>query len=214
LLCPLAMFEAVLAVKPPSSWVLEISANFNTPIRILDCIPHGREGGQGLFEIPDHEGKGELIERIRAHPDVERVDLVTDEDGVAGSVTVKRWLACSLILQSDCYLKGAIARSDGWTEWHVVTKDNAILRQLIKQLEESGCKVHLLRKRRLVRTEGLTKRQETVLREALGRGYYDFPRRITGAQLASRLGLAPSTLSEILQRSERKLVEFYLRNRF
>ena len=48
-----------------------------------------------------------------------------------------------------------------------------------------------------------------VIRAALEQGYYDFSRKVTGSQLATRLGISPSTLSETLQRAERKMVEFY-----
>ena len=58
----------------------------------------------------------------------------------------------------------------------------------------------------------MTKKQEAVVRAAFELGYYDFPRKITGAALAHRLGISPSTISEILQRAERNLVEFYMRN--
>ncbi|MDD1770696.1 MAG: helix-turn-helix domain-containing protein, partial [Methanomassiliicoccales archaeon] len=80
-------------------------------------------------------------------------------------------------------------------------------------LTSAGCKVSLARKSGTAGPRALTRSQETVIREALEHGYYDFPRRTSGAKLARRLGIAQSTLSETLQRAERRLVELYLRHR-
>lgn len=52
----------------------------------------------------------------------------------------------------------------------------------------------------------LTSRQEEVLLTALRMGYFDIPRRIKTRELASVLGMKPSTLTEILRRALRKLI--------
>jgi len=41
-------------------------------------------------------------------------------------------------------------------------------------------------------------------------GYFDYPRGVTGRELARRLDISQSTLYETLQNSQRKLVEAYL----
>jgi predicted DNA binding protein len=50
----------------------------------------------------------------------------------------------------------------------------------------------------------LTERQREVLTEAYERGYYDSPRRCSTAELAGTLGVAPSTVSDLLRRAERR----------
>ena len=49
----------------------------------------------------------------------------------------------------------------------------------------------------MTRTE-LTNRQREVLLRAVEEGYYAWPRRVTLTQLAARIGVAKSTLSELL----------------
>lgn len=55
-------------------------------------------------------------------------------------------------------------------------------------------------------TSQLSERQSEALDAALDLGYYDQPRRATHADIAERLGCAPNTASEHLQKGEAKLV--------
>lgn len=54
--------------------------------------------------------------------------------------------------------------------------------------------------------ESLTDRQQEVLRCAYDMGYYDVPRSVTMTDIASQLQLDKSTISEHLQRAERKIL--------
>jgi len=58
----------------------------------------------------------------------------------------------------------------------------------------------------------LTSKQERVLKSALELGYYDFPKRISTEELSKALSLAPSTISEILRRAERRIISGYFRS--
>jgi len=56
----------------------------------------------------------------------------------------------------------------------------------------------------------LTSRQRELLEFAVDEGYYEVPRRTTHRTLASKLGLSAGTVSDRLQRIERRLVTSYL----
>jgi predicted DNA binding protein len=56
----------------------------------------------------------------------------------------------------------------------------------------------------------LTDRQRWLLHEAMERGYYDTPRRITLVELADELGIAKSTCSETLHRCEGRVMEQFV----
>jgi len=56
----------------------------------------------------------------------------------------------------------------------------------------------------------LTERQQWLLREAVDRGYYDTPRRITLVELAEEVDIAKSTCSEILHRAEGNVLKRFL----
>ena len=53
---------------------------------------------------------------------------------------------------------------------------------------------------------GLTQRQADALINALERGYYDSPARVSADELAKALGLSRSTLSEHLRKAEARLL--------
>ncbi len=57
----------------------------------------------------------------------------------------------------------------------------------------------------------LTMRQEEIVRKAFEMGYYDYPKRTTVREMAALMKVAPSTLTEILQRGERNIIERHLR---
>lgn len=61
-------------------------------------------------------------------------------------------------------------------------------------------------------TESLSERQRDAVGAALAVGYYDHPRGGTHADVAERLGCAPSTAGEHLRRAEAKLVRVAARN--
>jgi predicted DNA binding protein len=209
------LYRVILEVRPPSSWTLDVASKHNVPIVILDCIPHGSKGAQGLIEV-DVEGevRENVISSLAEHPDILALELSNNTDGrMLATVLAKNWVACSTILKSDCFLRGARTRGGEVVEWRLLVRDEGSLAVLRQELELAGCQVRMRSKTLVKEPYALTARQEQVVRKALELGYYDFPRRITARDLSKKLGIAASTVSEILQRSERKLVEFYLRNR-
>ncbi len=56
----------------------------------------------------------------------------------------------------------------------------------------------------------LTKRQEEIIQAAFQKGYYDCPKRITVKELAKIFDISQSTLGEILQRGEKKIISDHL----
>ncbi|NHN43161.1 PAS domain S-box protein [Halorubellus sp. JP-L1] len=56
----------------------------------------------------------------------------------------------------------------------------------------------------------LTDRQRTVLKAAFYAGYFEWPRDVTGEEVAASLGVAPSTFSQHLRKAEEKLLALLL----
>lgn len=90
--------------------------------------------------------------------------------------------------------------------------DEAELRKTVKILRERGVKPQLTKLRKLEKAIAITPRQEEALAVALAMGYYEYPRKLNLTRLAEKLSIAPTTLSEILRRAERKLITSYLVN--
>jgi HTH DNA binding domain len=98
---------------------------------------------------------------------------------------------------------------DGVATWIVVGPESRV-RGLITNLRRSRIAFSVDSLRRGLRTEArqlLTPRQREVLGHAIADGYFDVPRRVSLTKLATRLGVAASTLSVTLAVIEKKIVE-------
>jgi len=91
-------------------------------------------------------------------------------------------------------------------EWKLITGGEGSLIHLIDNLEANGCKVELKSSIDLTKPNMLTKRQEEIIHAAFQKGYYNCPKRITIKKLAEIFDVSQSTMGEILQRGERKII--------
>ena len=57
----------------------------------------------------------------------------------------------------------------------------------------------------------LTENQERIFWLALKSGFFDYPRKVGMAELAAKLGITAATLSEIMRRGTRRLLEHYFK---
>lgn len=97
------------------SWMAEIGTKFDRPVKFLDCMPFDGSGGKGLIEIDcAEEDMKELVEIIRNHPNVNKLDISPSPDGgVIGSVVChNKCAACKSLMGSNCFL---ISASSGRT---------------------------------------------------------------------------------------------------
>ncbi len=207
--------EVVLRMKMPDSWVSDVSKKFPLPIRFIDCMPHGEEGGRGLIEIDSTNTEvNAIIEEIKKHPDVCNIDITHFKDGsILGSVVTEKCVACRMLTGSDCFLTSAISVGDGRVEWKLITGGDGSLADLIKKLEKFECEVEIIRTKNLSKKLILTKRQEEIVLAAFQMGYYDHPKKVTIKDVADRFNISTSTLAEILQRGERKIIMEHFHDR-
>ena len=202
------MMEVTLTIRIPNSWFEDLHGLLDRPVKVIQSVPDGHEGGRGLIEIRgDDETTHAVVEAIRAHPSVCQVHFVPlPEGGALGEVVTSRCVGCKALTGVDCFLLSAVSRPDGRVDWKLVTGSEGSLKELVERLVAEGCDVEIRRSRRPERHRTLTDRQEEVLRMALEAGYYEQPKRVTIKDLAKRAGVAPSTFQEILQRAEKKVM--------
>jgi predicted DNA binding protein len=206
------MMEAVICVDMKDGWVKAVCEGTGRPIRILYCMPQPEGGGRSLFEIEAEEAELEgLREQINSHPDVQKVQLTATGGGRAkGSLVTKKCFACQTIMESDCFLRSAQTNEDGTVEWDVIlASDGSLAREASRHgLQGQGI-------------EGLPgggrcrhdpEAGGEIVRKAFEMGHYDYPKRTTIRDMAIVLKVAPSTLTEILQRGERNIIERHLRD--
>jgi hypothetical protein len=205
------VLEVVLNVELLGGWESALSVMHDTRIIIHNVTPYGTSyGAQGLFEL-DSGNCYQALQSILVQPDIVRVVTISEEEHkIIGSLVARPWMTCITIIRSDCYLEEAIISPQG-TDWTILTSNEESLSDLIGNLENIGSKVRLVSKHETASGTLLTRRQESVLSKAFELGYYDYPSRINARDLSHTLEITTSTLSEILRRSEHKLIKYYLK---
>ncbi len=95
--------------------------------------------------------------------------------------------------------------------WKLFLGDSSSLGKIVGALEIAGCKADVKAISNVTSSENiLTPRQQEVMAAALMLGHFDFPRRIGLTELAEKLSVKSSTLSEILRRAEAKIVQHHM----
>lgn len=97
--------------------------------------------------------------------------------------------------------------------WTVVLTDYSELKRILKEFVDSKIAVKILKVVKLRSHDVLTARQEQILKIALEAGYFDYPKKITINELAEKLNMSVSNLSEILRRAEKNVIVSFFRER-
>jgi predicted DNA binding protein len=205
----LPMLEAVVRITPPHSWIKGVTSNFPAVVRVMDCrnIPE-KEGVQEFFEITCAAELSEKIIDSLMHDDyVYDVDVVKGKPGrLIGSLKTKRCTACRIFASASCYLISASSKPDGKLEWTLLGNDTMV-KSLLKELEKAQVVAEVLKVSQLQEGDEITARQEYILQIALEKGYFDYPKKITLRRLAKTLAISPASLSEILRRGQKHVLQ-------
>ncbi len=122
-----------------------------------------------------------------------------DSDGCA---------VCKAILSHSSFLVSGRHIAGYTLVYSFVAPSFDVFQKIVSTLEANGLKLKILEVTRF-KPKGkiLTEKQERVLWLASKMGFFEYPRKITMLELSRRLGIALSTLSEIIRRGTRRLIE-------
>ena len=209
------MIESVISLEPPGLWVSSILQDFDLDIKVLNSLPYGQSGVQDLIEI---KLNGVDMDDVKAYlekrDDIEVSDLELVETGRAiGVVKQEECFGCRELMSTDCFLLSAKSKDDGRLEYTIISSQNECLRSLMAKLEAAGASPKLVKMKKLTSDDMLTENQERIVKMAYQRGYYDFPKRIGVKELAEIFEISPATLSEILRRGQKKIIESFFQSR-
>ena len=215
------MIEAILSIRGPENWLVEVSRQYSASISLINWRKEDGGKGKELVRVDwdkqdgGHEnGRGnydELFDAIKARPDVCDVKFTPTGDGSAlGVVTTKNCAVCSTLEGTNCFLMDASV-NENWITLKLLTSDRENLKRVFERLKERGFEIELHRIKDLEKSNMLTDRQERILRTALLRGYFDCPKGISLKELASIFGISISTASEILRRGQKKVLMDYFK---
>ena len=115
------------------------------------------------------------------------------------------------ILESGCIITNVEVK-EGEIIWGITCDDESFL-ELLRKLESYDVHFEMIYKGKPSDKTDITYREEEILKIALEKGFFDFPRKIKLEELADFFGIAPSTLSEILRRGQKKILEKYFKEK-
>lgn len=120
---------------------------------------------------------------------------------------------CQTIINNDSFLVSGGCLGKDQVLYRFISPHSEAFQEVISKLDEKGYKPKV-RKVEKYRSDGdiLTSKQRLVLWHALKAGFFEYPRKINTIELSKRLGMVPSTLSEITRRGFRRLLESHFQS--
>ena len=211
------MIEATLAVNMGESWIRDVLVKHKVTIKFLGWLPESGDSkaGKSLIEI---RGKEEDIKSIpdtlKENPFICKLQISkVGKASILGAIEVNNCAICRAVQGTDCFLTHGVTTEDGSLLLKIMAGERKSLRDFIFRLEEDGCEVRIISLRDPEKEDILTERQEEILRTAYEMGYFEYPKKVSIKELAERLNMSISTLSETLRKSEKKVLEYYFSDR-
>jgi predicted DNA binding protein len=120
---------------------------------------------------------------------------------------------CNTILSCDAFLVSGKSIEDYTIMYSFMVPSFEAYQKIVSALETAGLKVRVLKMGKFQPKAGvLTEKQERIFWLALKGGFFDYPRKVDTSELAAKLGISASTLSEIMRRGMRRLLESYFKS--
>lgn len=203
--------EVALEADDAREWTSAIrGAQIN--VRVVNCRPDGPKGMLQFIAISSREPVAKMLKAISSHPNVRLTDLVrTNDHRASGLVVTRNSPFCRTIAEMKgfclgCYYSDAVKLRHSR---RVIFESGVSLSKVLRRLKERGVAGAVRGVENLKGNDLLTFNQEEALKLAEAMGYFSLPRKVSIRQLAAILGMAPSTLDEVLRRAEGKVVSRY-----
>jgi predicted DNA binding protein len=190
---------------PPASWHSIITRKYpETPVEVLS---YSQIDDWTLMDVRVHTNDiAPWIDELRSLKDIHEVKPFVRADGATTlRVVYKEVGVISAVQRLHLLLRTPFTISDGVT---VVTAagPEANIQRFITMFPQH-VQIDAVYNTERSHDDLLTNRQSEVLRMAMVAGYFEVPRRITLTKLATKIGVAPASLSEILAVVEKKILQ-------
>lgn len=203
-------FVMVLEMETPrGAWCRDVHASHpDTKVRIASCFPRG----DGSFmEVVSLTGPGweAALHRVLGDATLEPEIVERSQEGAVVRLIVRECAFPKAVRESGALPRFPFEVKDGRDRWLLIsTRERA--QTFLGALRQLGNGVKVLYAGRRRDNGGLTSRQREILGSAVNAGYYEFPRKVSLSDMADRLGVSKSSLSETLMLIEKKVVAKYL----
>ncbi len=115
---------------------------------------------------------------------------------------------CNTIISKGAFLVSGRSVRGSIFLYSFIVPNHKAYKEIVSSLERNRIRVKVLRIGKFKsRTEILTEKQQRILWIALQTGFFAYPKKIGSIELSDRLGISSSTLTEIIRRGTRRLLE-------
>lgn len=172
-------------------------------LKVVDVRSSGTGAVRHLMDVGEEQAR-------RVPPEM------TTKGNIEGKSSV--WLesegceVCNAILSHDAFLISGKSMQGNVITYSFMVPTFEAYRGIIGDLEKTGHALKILKVGKFEQQTGvLTENQEKIFWLALKSGFFDYPRRVGIAELAAKIGVSPATLSEVIRRGTRRLLEHYFK---
>ncbi len=165
-------------------------------------------------------GREKSLHRVKSVKSEDLLDVITDLRRVSESVRkVARdvlWVegkscsACRFLSSSTVPVVGSRTIDQKHLAFRILVQSRKSLELLIAQMAKAGLNPKVI-DIRAGQGQSLTEREKEVLLFAFNHGYFESNRQSSLTELAEKLDVSTSSLSDVMRRALRKVVEEYLR---
>jgi len=113
------------------------------------------------------------------------------------------------IVECGCFLESAWSDGQDRVNFRILAGSEGSIPQLIKAISSRGLDIEIARIAQTSERSHVTRKQEMVVRLALDKGFFDYPRRVTLEELAKLCDMSTSTVAETLKRGEKNILRQY-----
>jgi predicted DNA binding protein len=196
------------------AWVKGLCSDLSARIKILGMKPVEGPGEVAHFvDITTTDvAPGQVRESLGNSGSVVSTELTDLSPGhMMGVVVAKGCTVCNSLINTAfaSFISSAATDEDCSTGYKIFLNSEGVP-ALLNRLSRQRVPFTVEEISPISADYRLTTRQLAILKSAMEMGLYDFPRRITQDELATRIGITPSTLTEILRRAEKKILGDFL----
>ena len=171
---------------------------------LIDIRGTPRGSTRHLIKMPPEETK-KLPEKLFKEKEIDKSADITSAWFNTDGCDI-----CNTIFTNSSFLISAKHVKEYKIAYSFVTPNSEAYQKITSSLEAKAFEFKVLEAGKYKpKSRTLTEKQERVLWLALKMGFFEYPRKITMLQLSQRLGIGLSSLSEILRRGLRRLLEDY-----
>ena len=213
--------ELEVALSAPNAPLAQIADQMGLPVICEGTVPQAGDATRLFFRVDADDVSSESVRAAGASlTRVESLNTITDDDtAVLFEAVVEGDTVTQTLLDDGARIESVRADGNGSFVATVYLSMGVDVREFVERLDDryEGARLTARRERTVPsQTESgihaavedhLTERQREVFRTAYYSGFFDWPRKTSGQEIADRLDISQPTVSRHLRVAERKLLE-------